>query len=548
MLEGLENIEKGPPTNFYEALQIVWITNMLLHTVCGARDYALGRMDKYLWNFYKRDIEEKRITKEEAFYLIEDFVIKCNEIIGRGWEGYKQTRILSVNSIQYVMLGGVDIHGNDVTNELSFLFLDAVEELKLKQPTLNIRWHDGINDKLFKRGCQIASQGLGYPSFFNDKVVIPALEYNGIDHEDSVDYGHYGCNNSILMGKEDELREAWHNVPLYLELALNEGRRLNHEGLLGVKTPPIKQMEDLSDIMSALKEQIRYGITRAKAGIEHGDRKWIEIKPFAFESVLMTHSIEKMSSFNVAGSKYKHMTNHFVGFATVVNSLYSINRLVFKEKRLTLPQLVAHLKSNWSDAPLLQAEIINKFPKYGNDLDDVDAIGVITADLFIEELKKAGPTSNGRRLYPSIYSLWHQRELGQTVSASADGRSAGEQLSESQSPTYNSDVNGPTALFNSISKLPLNKTPSGGVNVKFLPSLFKNQGGESVLQSLIAAYFKKGGMHMQINVVDKKVLEDAKINPDKHKNLLVRVVGYSTYFVTLSPEQQDEIIERTALG
>jgi formate C-acetyltransferase len=548
MLQGLINIEKGAPTSFYEALQIVWFTNMLLHTVCGARDYALGRMDKYLWSFYKRDIDEKRITKEEAFYLIEDFVIKCNEIIGRSWEGYKQKRVLSVNSIQYVMLGGIDIQGNDVTNELSFLFLDAVEELKLKQPTLNIRWHEGINEKFFRRGCQIASEGLGYPSFFNDKTVIPALEYNGIAHEDSVDYAHYGCNNSILMGKEDELREAWHNVPLYLELALNEGRRFGHEELLGEKTTPISQMESFEDVIEALGKQIRYGIVRAKAAIEYGDRKWQEIKPFAFESVFMTESIKRMSSFNADGSKYKHMTNHFVGFATTTNSLYSINRLVFNEKRLTLPQLVAHLEADWNDAPQLQAEIVNNFSKYGNDQDDVDSIGVNIAGLFIEELKKAGTTSGGRRLYPSIYSLWHQRALGEIVSATADGRNSGEQLSESQSPTYNTDVNGPTALFNSISKLPLDKTPTGGVNVKFQPSLFKNQGGEWILQSLIAAYFKKGGMHMQINVVDRKVLEDAKRQPEKHKNLLVRVVGYSAYFVTLSPEQQDEIINRTALG
>jgi formate C-acetyltransferase len=543
----LFNLANAEPKSFREGLQLVWMINFILHTVCGARDYALGRMDKYLYGLYKSDIKKGEINKDQALYLIEDFCIKCNEIIGRGWEAYKPKRVLSVNSIQYVMLAGVDKDGNDVTNEISYLFLDAVEELRIKQPTLNVRWHEGIDEKFFEKASQIAALGLGYPSFYNDHTVFSALESCGIDYEDRVDYGFYGCNNSILMGKEDELREAWHNVPLYLELAMNEGRRFGSDQVIGVKTPHVSGFVTMNDLVEALREQIKYGIACAKEKTERGDRKWNELKPFAFESVLMSHCIERISGFNQDGSKYKHMNNHFVGFATVTNSLYSINKLVFQEKRLSLTELVDILVNDWKKSPKLQFEVKNTYAKYGNDDDEVDNIGVRIAEIFVDEVKKASPTKNGRTLYPSIYSLFHQRALGKSVSASADGRSKEEPLSESQSPTYNTEVNGPTAVLNSISKLPLYKTPSGGVNVKFQPSLFKNRGGDTLLKSLIAGFFRQGGMHIQINVVDRVVLEDAKLHPNKHKNLLVRVVGYSAYFVTLSPEQQDEIIERTAL-
>jgi formate C-acetyltransferase len=545
-------ISEHEPVTFYQGLQLVWVLNFILHMICGARDYALGRMDKYLIKLYEDDINKNRITEDEALFLIEDFVIKCNEIIGRGWEAYKPKRILSVNSIQYVMLAGMDKDGKDVTNKLSYLFLEAVNELKLKQPTLNVRWHKNIDEKFMERACQIASSGLGYPSFYNDHIVMEALENNGIEREDAVDYGYYGCNNSILMGKEDELREAWHNVPLYLELALNQGKKFENTEVIGAPTKDLTELDAFEKLIYELRLQIRNGIKNAKRYVDQSDNKWNQMKPFAFESVLMSDCIKYASNFNKNGSKYKHFTNHFVGLATVTNSLYSIKKIVYEEKRMSLEHFTNVLKQNWENDLELQVEVKNRFAKYGNDLDEVDLLAAKIANIFIEEVKRTGKTESGRTLYPSIYSLWHQRALGKQVGATADGRRKGEQLSESQSPTYNTEENGPTAVLNSIAKLPLNRTPTGGVNIKIQPSLLKEQVGEEEynnnLKALITAYFKEGGMHMQINVVDRATLEDAKLHPQKYKNLLVRVVGYSAYFVTLSPEQQDEIIERTELS
>jgi len=545
----LENITKNKPKSFREGLQIVWLIHFILHTLCGARDYALGRMDKYLYRLYKNDIDNGLLDDKECLSLIEEFAIKCNEIIGRGWEAAENPkRILSVNSLQYIMLSGMDESGNDVTNNLSYIFLDAVNELRLKQPTLCIRWHKKIDKPFLEKAAQIATSGLGYPSFFNDHTVLKALQNYGIAREDAIDYGYYGCNNSILAGQEDELREIWHNVPLYLELALNEGRKFGENEIIGTKTQPVSEMKCINDVFMALKEQMEFGIKKGKELIDKSDKKWNEIKPFAFESIFMTHCIEKASNFNLEGSKYKHVNNHFVGFATTVNSLYSINKIVYQEKRMNLTSLVEILKKDWRTDPKLQQEVVNKFIKYGNDDDDVDEIAIKVSNMFVNELRNVNKTDNGRNMYASIYSLWHHRAMGKVVGATADGRNGSEPLSESQSPTYNTEINGPTALLNSIAKLPLEKTPTGGVNVKFQPSLFKNSVGDKLLSYLINGYFNKGGLQMQINVVDSSILKDAKIHPEKHKNLLVRVVGYSAYFVTLSPEQQDEIIERTELA
>ena len=541
------SLSSGGAASYREALQLLWFCMMVLQTVCGARDYAYGRIDQYLYPYYEKDIAAGNLTKDEAFELLECMFVKTNEIIGYGWESYKPKRILSVNSLQYVILSGMDENGRDMTNEISWLVIEAVNDLQLKQPTVNIRYHNEIDIKFFERAVEITSSGLGYPSYFNDHVVIPALMDNGVSRRDAYDYTYYGCNNSFLPGHEDELRETWHCGPKYLEYALNSGACMMTGRVQGAVTPSPYKIKRMEDIYEALRIQIADGIKKAVAHVEQSDRYWIEMKPFSFESILMTDCVKRASSMNERGSLQKHINNHFCGLATLANSLYAIERLVFLERRFTLPELVELLKSNWTGEEALRNTVREKYPKFGNDDDSVDRIAVRVAEMFIEELKKASPTETDRKLYPSIYSLWHHRAFGHKCAASADGRLAGEEISESQSPVYGTEANGPTAMFNSVSKLPFNKTPSGGMNVKFQPRLFKGSEGYRNLKALLEGYFEKGGMHAQVNVVGREMLEDAVAHPEKYKNLLVRVVGYSAYFVSLSPEQQQEMIDRTEL-
>ena len=540
-------LSEGGASGFYEAVQLVWYTMLVLHTVCGARDYAYGRIDRYLYPYYEKDVREGRLSREEALEILECMFVKANEVIGLTWEAYRPKRVLSVNSIQYILLSGSDREGNDTTNEVSRLVLEAVQELQIKQPTVNVCYHPKIDRAFWMQACETAAQGLGYPSFFCDRRVREALLYNGVPEEDIYDYGYYGCNNSYLPGKEDELREAWHCAPLYLEYALNQGASLINGKVTGPATKNLTEMHSMEDIYEALRIQMRDGIRKAVEHVERSDAYWNRLKPFSFESVIMEDCIERAGSMNRNGSRQRHLTNHMVGFATTANSLYALNRLVFQEKRYTLEDFVHILEEDWEGNELLRKYIWERYPKYGNDEDEVDAIAAKLADIYVEEVKRQSPMPNGRKLYPSIYSLWHHRNFGKLCGATADGRKAGSELSESQSPVYGTETEGPTAMFNSVAKLPLNHTPSGGINVKFQPKLFEGGEGYRNLASLLETFFRKGGMHAQINVVSRETLEDAKRHPDQHRNLLVRVVGYSAYFVTLSPEQQQEIIERTEL-
>lgn len=541
-------VPANPASSFWEALQSIWFTDMVLHCVCGARDYGLGRLDVYLYPLYKRDIEKGILSREKGLELLECFFIKLNEIIGRGVENYTPKKILSVNSIQYLIIGGRDETGHDASNELSKLILEAVSELRLKQPTVVVRYHKKIDRELFYKACDIVKQGLGYPSFYNDDVVIRALKNLGVDEKDAVNYVHYGCVNPNIPGKEDELREAWHNLPKYLELALNEGNCLLTHRKLGISTKPVDHINTFEDLLEAFRLQIRNGIQLAVRKVEQSDKTWEQLKPFSFESLLLDDCIGKALDCTSSGVAHKHMNNHAVGIATVANSLAAIKKLVFDEKRFTLRQIRDILKANFKGYERLREEILNRFPKFGNNEEYVDEIAKTVGCMFCEEvIGFSGIPNSGRKLWPSFYSLWHHREMGKYTAASADGRLAGEPLSENQSPVYDTEQHGPTAVLNSVAKLPFEFTPGGGLNIKLQPSLVKGEKGTLVLASLIEGYFSQGGLQLQINIIDKSVLLDAKKNPDKHRNLLVRVVGYSAYFVTLSPEQQDEIIARTEL-
>jgi formate C-acetyltransferase len=524
-------IAENGARGFYEAIQLIWFTMLVFQVVCGARDYAFGRFDQYIYPYYENDVKKGILTVEQATEIIECLFIKTNEIIGYSWEAYKPKRVLSVNSLQYLMLSGSDIDGNDTTNEISWIVLEAIESLKLKQPTVNIRYHKRIDKAFFERACEITASGLGYPSYFNDEIVIRALENNGVEREKAFEYAFYGCNNSILPGHEDELREAWLCAPKFLEYALNRGSCMLTGKVRGCITPSVNKIKSMDDLYETLRLQIADAVRKTIMCVDHSDKYWIELKPFSFESILMTDCISKVSSMNDKGSLQKHINVHLVGIATVANSMFAIQKLVFEDEKYTLTDLVDLLKNNWKDDEYTRTYAKERYPKFGNDDSRVDSIAKKIADIFVSEVLKA-----------SLH-----RGFGKLCAASADGRFASEDLSENQSPVYGTEQNGLTALLNSVAKLPLEYTPAGGLNVKFQPELFAGESGYANLVGLLEGFFSKGGLQAQINVIERESLIDAQEHPENHKNLLVRVVGYSAYFTSLSPEQQQEIIRRTDL-
>ena len=294
---------------------------------------------------------------------------------------------------------------------------------------------------------------------------------------------------------------------------------------------------------------LNIALDRALAKTAEGDRICREKKTFSFESLLLPDCLEKGVDMT-RWTRYKHCNVHASGIATAGDSLYVIDRLVFREKKLTIPELTQLLRQNWSGAETLRQQIKNTYPKFGNDDDSVDRYAVRLADAFVQETRKHSPIAGEqegyeRILLPTFYSLELATDMGRVTAASADGRMQSEPISENQSPTYGAAADGPTAMLSSIAKLPFCDTAGGGLNFSISRQLLQGERGADLLAQLIRGYFASGGLHMQIMVTDEKVLEDAVAHPERHRNLLVRVTGFSAYFVTLSPDVQREIIERT---
>ena len=537
-----------PAQTLLQAMQTVWFVHLVVSGVIGGRDFSFGRMDEYLLPYYLADEANGLMNEDYATELFEELYIHVMELSGFSVATYATKRIVNNGSIQYVVIGGTNRQGDAICNPLTFAALRANELLKTKQPALILRWFPGINKKLMDYAVKMCSSGDGYPAFFDERKVVEALMTHGsVPREEALEFAFYGCDNIALPGNCDELREVWHNFPKYLELALNEGRDMATSRLIGAKTRPRSEMAGIDDILHALFLQARYFLNRARRKIIEFDYIWPLMRPFSFESTISKNAIQRAESINLGGSDYKHYTNHLCGLATTADSLYAIKKLVFEEGRLSLDDLWNVLGNSWQGHEILQAEVKNKFPSFGNDIDEVDQIAVNIANWFVQENLAIPALPSGRRPYPSIYSMSHHRNLGKVVGATADGRNAYQPISESQSGTYGREKKGPIGTLGSAAKLPLHHTPSGGNNIKLNPRSIKAAEGQNRLRSLIETYFEQGGNQIQINIVDNDVLQDAMIHPEKHKNLLVRIVGYSAHFVMLSPEQQLEIIQRNSL-
>ncbi|MBN2322181.1 MAG: hypothetical protein JXQ30_00480 [Spirochaetes bacterium] len=559
-----ERVPANPATTFHEAVQSIWFLDLILHQVIGARDYTLGRADQYLYPFYKKDTENGTITRKEALEILEYLFIKCNEVTsiishthGRPIYNYTITRdtkrSLCLDSVQYCTVGGKNIDGGDDTNEVSFLILEAVHELHLRQPNIIVRYFRGINPVFWLKAVDIARSGINTIAFYNDEVIIPAYEKCGILPRDAVDYAQIACCHSGLPGRSMELREYWFNLPKYLELALNDGLDPMIGLQMGLHTGTIDEFTTFDDFLDAFKAQIKYQIEKVLQ--EQGEyyRQNFSLKPFSFESVVMKDCIATAMDYKnfrrnpPTGTGYIYFDCLCGGIATVADSLAAVKKLVYEEGRMSLEELNAILRNNFEGQEKLRLELLNKFPKYGNDDDYVDSFAVDIAFFFVQTVIGMSNPYLGL-LIPSIYSYHGYACHGAVTGATPDGRQAREPVSENQEAVNGMDRNGLTALLNSMAKFKdvFSFTPCGGSTISIHPTGIAGENGTKLLSGLIETYFENGGQHVQTNVVNKETLIDAKKHPKKHRALLVRVTGYSAYFVTLSPECQDYIIERAA--
>ena len=540
--EVCQQVPTHPARTFHEAVQSVWLVDLVLHAVVGARDFALGRIDQYLYPFYECDLSAGRITPAGAQELIECLFIKCSEIIGYADQANARKRSLCQDSVQYVVLGGQTPGGQDAANPLSTICAKA-GRLNLKQPTVKIRYFEGIDEGFWQEVCRLVRGG-GSVGIYNDEVEIPAFTSVGVDLEDARNYVHYGCCNANVPGKEGSLMERWHSLPKYLELAMNNGVDPLTGNQVGPQTGEIDRFRTVDDLLETFRLQCRHVLEAERAHYSPLTSETYSRCSFTLESIFLEDCIENGREWRLGGTKYWHKSQHGCGIGTIADSLAAIQKVVFEDKELTLRELRDILNANFEGHEPLRQKLLNRAPKYGNDDDYVDSIAVKVGNLFCDEVVRCNEEPHSVTFWPEIYTYHHNKGFGANLGATPDGRKRGENISENQSPSYGMDMKGVTACLSSMAKLPGHRTPGGGTNLKLHPSAVEGEEGLATLSNLLKTYFKQGGQHLQLNIIDSSTLKEAQENPDKYKTLSVRVVGYSAYFVTLAKKVQDDIIER----
>lgn len=535
----------APAETYQEALQATWFLYVILQMEGNASSFSPGRADQYLYPYYQAS-RAQGMTDADALELTECLWLKFNQLV----------YLRNSNSAKYfagfpigfnVAIGGQHEDGSDATNELSYLFLQAQSHLLLPQPNLSLRIHKNSPQQLLEAASRVIGMGSGMPQVFNDEAVIPALESHGVSHEDAMNYAIVGCVELTTHGNA----LAWSDAAMFnlvkaLELTLHHGVDQLTGEKTGLDLGDLTTYETFDDLEAAFAKQIDYFSDRMVECVSQVEKMHEALLPTPFLSAVIDDCIAKGQDVTQGGAHYNFAGVQAIQVANVADSLAAIKELVYDQKKLTAQQLLDALHTNFQDAPLVRAMLLNKAPKYGNDVEWVDALGAKWANYFADGLKKY---RNGRGgIYQmGLYTVSAHVPMGQNVAASADGRYAKDPLADGGvSAMYGRDTHGPTALLHSVSKLPFEKASNGTLlNMKFLPQFFKTQAGIEKFTQLLRAVCRLGISHIQFNVLNEADLRAAQEKPEEYRGLTVRVAGYTAYFTELARDLQDEIIART---
>jgi pyruvate formate-lyase/glycerol dehydratase family glycyl radical enzyme len=500
-------------------------------------------LDQYLRPFYKHDLDKGRITRDEAKELLKCLWIKFNELTVAK-EGETAKASTSYNDFQNLNLAGVTPDGDTAENEISRLCLEVTGELRLPQPQVSVLVSNKTSDEFLLEACRVIRMGFGMPSLFNDDVKVLAMLDKGKKLRDARLGGVNGCVEMVVPGKEMMASSGYMNLAKCLELALNGGRNPVSGRIIGAQTPDAQEFRSFGDLMKVFRAQVAHAL-RIKVSYDNvAKRTYAEHCPVPLTSILMDDCVERMRDFHDGGAHYNQPIVCVVGIGTVTDSLVAIKRLVFEEKALTIKELMRAVGANFSNSERLRQLLLNLAQKYGNDDEYADSLAVYVVDMICDELHKL-KDAEGRSYAADLIPTTTHIYFGSLTGATSDGRRAGEPLSEGVSPTQGRDVKGPTAVFRSVSKLNHIRCNGTLLNMKMHPSTLQSEQDLEKFASLLRGYFALGGYHVQFNVVSAETLRDAQKHPERYHNLIIRVAGYSDYFVRLSKELQDEIISRT---
>ncbi|MGA1862098.1 glycyl radical protein [Deferribacter thermophilus] len=541
-----DKVPENKPDTFHEALQYYWFVHVGVISELNTWDaFNPGKLDRNLYPFYKKDIEEGLLTKERARELLECFWIKFNNQPAPPKVGVTAKESATYTDFAQINLGGVNEDGSSAVNELTFLILDVIEEMRLLQPSTSIQVSKKSPDRFIKRALQIIKTGFGQPSIFNTDAVIQELLRQGKSIIDARNGGTSGCVEAGAFGKENYALTGYFNLVKVLEVALNNGIDPLTGEKIGVETGDPREFKTFDELMNAFKKQLEYFVNIKLKGNRIIERIYAKYMPSPFLSILIDDCIEKGVDYNAGGARYNSLYVQGVGIGTITDSLSAIKYHVFDTKRFTIDELLMMLKANFKGYEKERLFLWNKTPKYGNDDDYADSIMRQIFETFFSLIDDRPTTKPGGKFRINMLPTTCHVYFGEVCGATPDGRFAHEPLSEGISPVQGCDRNGPTAVIKSAAKMDHIKTGGTLLNMKFSPSFLETEKGIDAVCSLIRSYFAMDGHHIQFNVISADVLKEAKKHPEQYRDLIVRVAGYSDYFCDLNDKLQDEIIRRT---
>jgi formate C-acetyltransferase len=538
-------VPANPPKTFWEALQYYWFVHLGVTIELNTWDsFNPGRLDQHLNPFYQKELKEGSLTKEKAKELLQSFWIKFNNQPAPPKVGITAQESATYTDFCTINIGGVKEDGTDASNDLSYLLLDVIEEMRLLQPSSMVQVSKKNPNLLIKRALKIIKTGYGQPSLFNTEAIIQELVRQGKSLFDARRGGASGCVETGAFGTESYILTGYFNIVKILELTLNNGIDPRTGKQVGLITGDPLSFDSFERLYQAFEMQINHFIDIKIQGNNIIEQLYAKYMPSPFLSLLIDDCILNGKDYNAGGARYNTSYIQGVGMGSITDNLSSIKYNVYDNKKFKMDELLQALRKNFEGFEAIRELLLLNTPKYGNDDDYADDLAIKVFESYYNAVNGRPNTKGGHyriNLLPTTVHVY----FGSVIGAMPDGRKTAEPLSEGISPVQGMDKLGPTAVIKSVSKIDHLRTGGTLLNQKFSPQLLSTEEGLEKLMHLIRAYFRLDGHHIQFNVVSAATLREAQHKPEQYRNLIVRVAGYSDYFVDLTPELQDEIIKRT---
>ncbi len=546
MEKNCRHIPANPPENFWQALQYYWFVHLAVITELNPWDsFNPGRLDQHLLPFYEKACKKKGTKfKDEARELLQAFWIKFNNHPAPPKVGITAKESNTYTDFSLINTGGVKADGSDAVNEVSFLILDVIEEMRLLQPSSMLQLSRKNPDAFVDRALKIIQTGFGQPSVFNTDAIIQEMLNMGKDIVDARNGGASGCVETGAFGKEAYILTGYFNLPKVLEITLNNGIDPRSGKKIGIESGDPISFNKIDALLHAFKKQLKHFVDIKIKGNNTIESMYARNLPVPFLSLITDDCIEKGMDYNAGGARYNSSYIQGVGIGSITDMISAINEHVFAKQEISMAELLSAMKEDFGSHEALRQKLWLETPKYGNDDDRADDFMLKVFEMYYEAVN-GRPNMKGGHYRINMLPTTCHIYFGSVTGATPDGRHAGKPLSEGISPMQGADHKGPTAVLKSASKMDHLRTGGTLLNQKFTPSFLDDEKGIIAVRQLIRSYFKMDGHHIQFNVVDADTLRKAKKHPQEYRDLIVRVAGYSDYFVDLTEELQDEIIRRT---